>query len=107
MSKKFKCASDSLRPGQLDRMTDKIKDFNPRAETDRLTALCADKSDIVDSLMSEVKRQDGVIEKIRKKLEPIEEVWGKYNTPKKDAIFSEYGGLLTEFWNAIKQAMEA
>ena len=26
---KYTCASDSLRPGQLDRITAKLKDFNP------------------------------------------------------------------------------
>ena len=29
---KYRCASDSLRPGQLDRLVDKIKDHNPQKQ---------------------------------------------------------------------------
>jgi len=36
---KYNCASDSLRPGQLDRLTSKIKDHNPtrKPQIDRRT----------------------------------------------------------------------
>jgi len=70
-------------------------------EIDRLTALCADNVDIVDSLMAEVKRQDKVIAELRDRLEPIEEVWGKWGATKE---FYVYMG--SDAWEAVKKAME-
>lgn len=32
MGKKYVCTSDSLRPGQLDRLVSTIKDFNPNCK---------------------------------------------------------------------------
>jgi len=70
-------------------------------EIDRLTALCADNVDIVDSLMAEVKRQDKVIAELRDRLEPIEEVYKKWGTIKEFYVSMGY-----DAWQAVKKAME-
>jgi len=68
----YKCASDSLRKGQLDRLTSKIKDHNPGQEVKSITlkaeneALKAERdrlTNLLEDVINELDLSDIAIEK--------------------------------------------